>query len=269
MGMELKEFFVRQETTAREIRQQLEKEHALRAKTARRSASHTFRVGDPVWALRPQPMGIHRTKTWFTPEEVVRKIDEDTYCIKAGPGQFREQQESELHPREPDSRGKHVSLHYTADEADLDDNYAEQADYTVEKILAKHPSASAPGGVEFKVRWRGHAPSHDTWETVSSFVPRINTPFIKYIRRHKTKIQVSDLEALTRAIEARDELIPALSSPLSEQIRHRSVRLSVRPLLACCLVRCLSRGVVEMLRKSTSPLIGWLTQPLRVAQTPA
>ena len=76
-------------------------------------------------------------------------------------------------------------------------------DYTVEKILAQRSKASAPGGLEFKVRWRGYGPSHDTWEPVSSFVPRVNTPFMEYIRKHKTKIHVSDLAALTRAIAAR------------------------------------------------------------------
>ena len=49
----------------------------------------------------------------------------------------------------------------------------------------------------------GYGPSHDTWEPVSSFVPRVNTPFTEYIRKHKTKIHVSDLAALTRAIAAR------------------------------------------------------------------
>ena len=64
-------------------------------------------------------------------------------------------------------------------------------------------NASAPGGLEFKVCWRCYGPSYDTWEHVSSFVPRINTPFMDYIRKHKTKIHVSDLAALTRAIAAR------------------------------------------------------------------
>ena len=96
-----------------------------------------------------------------------------------------------------------MSLDYTAHEADSDEDYAEQGDYTVEKILAQRPSAWAPGGVDFKVHWGGYGPSHDTWEPVSSFVPRNNTPFMEYVRRHKTNIQVSDAESLIRAIEAR------------------------------------------------------------------
>ena len=203
MAMDAKEFFARQEQTARDIRQQLEKEHAERQKSAPSSTAQKFRVGDPVWVIRPRPMGTHRTKTWFTPGEVVRRIGEDTYRIKVGHGQFRERHESQLRVREPDLRGQHVSLSYAAHEADLDDDYAGQDDYTVEKILAQRPKASAPGGLEFKVRWRGYGPSHDTWEPVSSFVPRVNTPFMEYIRKHKTKIHVSDLAALTRAIAAR------------------------------------------------------------------
>ena len=96
-----------------------------------------------------------------------------------------------------------MSLDYAAHEADSDDDYAEQDDYTVEKILAQRPNASAPGGLEFKVRWRDYGLSHDTWEPVSSFVPRINTFFMDYICKHKTKLHVTDLAALTRAIAAR------------------------------------------------------------------
>ena len=49
---------------------------------------------------------------------------------------------------------------------------------------------------------RGYGLFHDTWEPVSSILPRVNTPYMEYVCRHKTKLQVSDLEALTRAIEA-------------------------------------------------------------------
>ena len=90
-------------------------------------------------------------------------------------------------PHTASLRGQHVSLSYAAHEADSDNEYAEQDDYTVKKILAQRPNASAPGGMEFKVRWRGYGPSHDTWEPVSSFVPRINNPFMDYIRKHKPR----------------------------------------------------------------------------------
>ena len=73
-----------------------------------------------MWVIRPGPMGTHRTKTWFTPGEVVRRIGEDTYHIKVGQRQFRERHESQFRVREPDLRGQHVSLHYAAHKADSD-----------------------------------------------------------------------------------------------------------------------------------------------------
>ena len=110
------------------------------------------------------------------------------------------------------------------------------------------------------MRWRGYGLFHDSWDPVCSFVPRINTLFMGYVRRHKTKLQVSNWEALTGAIESR-ALISALSSPLVWQIERKSVRSSERALLACslpALVQCGSYGGVEMLRKSSSALAGWL-----------
>ena len=123
---------------------------------------------------------------------MVCRIGEDTYRIKVGHGQFRERHESQLSVREPDLRGQHVFLDYTAHEADSDGDYAEQGDYTVEKILAQRPNASAPRGLEFKVRWRGYGPSHDTWEPVSSFVPQINPPFMDHIRKHTWRLVARD-----------------------------------------------------------------------------
>ena len=55
----------------------------------------------------------------------------------------------------------------------------------------------------------GHSPHQNLvhtrgggWGPLSSFVLRINAPFMEYVCRHTMKLQVSDLEALTRAIEA-------------------------------------------------------------------
>ena len=66
----------------------------MHQKSAPKSEPHKFRLGDPVWVLRPRPLGTHRTKTWFDPGEVVRRIAEGTYRIKVGPGQFRERHET-------------------------------------------------------------------------------------------------------------------------------------------------------------------------------
>ena len=78
-------FFGPQETASRGICQQLQKAHAVRAKTAPRSAAPRVRGGDPVWVPRPRPTGTRDIKTWFTPGEVVRRIGEETYRIKVGP----------------------------------------------------------------------------------------------------------------------------------------------------------------------------------------
>ena len=63
MTMDAKELFARQETASREIRQQLEREHAVLPKTAPKPTAQKVTVRDPVWGLRPRPMGTHRTKT--------------------------------------------------------------------------------------------------------------------------------------------------------------------------------------------------------------
>ena len=47
IAMHAKEFLARQETTAREICQQLENEHAARAKTVPKQTTQNLRVGDP------------------------------------------------------------------------------------------------------------------------------------------------------------------------------------------------------------------------------
>ena len=60
-----------------------------------------LRVGDPGWVIRPRPVGTHRTKTWFTPREVVHRIGEDTCCIKVGHRRFRERHEIQFRVRDP------------------------------------------------------------------------------------------------------------------------------------------------------------------------
>ena len=202
MGMDAQEFFARQQTMAREIREQLEKEHAMQAKTAPTSTAQKFRVSDPVWVLRPRPMGTHRNKTWFASEEVAPGLMRTPTVSKWAPGSSGVDMKVNTPLVSLRSGGKICPWTTLPMWPTQTNDSAEQDKYTNEKIRAQCPGASAPGGVEFKVRWRGYAPFCETWEPVSSFVPRINTPFMEYVRKHRTKLQVSDLEDLTRAIEA-------------------------------------------------------------------
>ena len=57
MAMDAKEFFARQEQTARDIRQQLEKEHAERQKSAPSSTAQKFRGGRPGVGDQTPPHG--------------------------------------------------------------------------------------------------------------------------------------------------------------------------------------------------------------------
>ena len=61
--MDCKELFGNLGTAAREIRQQLKKEHAVRAKTAQKPTAKKFKMDDPLWVLRRRPMGTHGTET--------------------------------------------------------------------------------------------------------------------------------------------------------------------------------------------------------------
>ena len=124
IAMDDKEFCARQETTAQQIRQQFQKEHAQRAKTALAFTANKFWVGDPFWVPRPRPLGTHRTRTWFTPGEEVHRIGEYTYRIKVEPREFRWRHESEIRAAEPEVCGKHPSLDYTAHEVDSHCDYA-------------------------------------------------------------------------------------------------------------------------------------------------
>ena len=268
--MDDKDFFAQQETTAQDIRQQLEKGHGVQIKTTPPSTAEKCRVDESVLLLTPCPMDTHCTKTWFTSAEVVCRTAEDTYCVNAGTRQFREWHECQLRAPEPDIDGKHMFLDYTAHEAESDHNYAEQDDCTVEKIPAHCLRELASGGIAFKVGWRGYGPSHDAWEPVSSFVPRNNTPFIDYLRRHRTKLQVSDLEGLMQAIHPLVNWSPPLAlSRMGRLSGSLSNCQNVPCLLALSQFWCNVFAVASLKCRASraTPYLGGLIQPLRVALT--
>jgi hypothetical protein len=141
-------------------------------------------------------LGTHRTKSWYTPGIVRKRMGDSTYWIQTGPAQFKTRHATQLKGREPDLQGKHVSLEFCAHDADEDDDeYHEDDDFIVEKVLAHRANPAVPGGLEFKVRWKGYGRSHDRWEPPSSFCPRITTVWQQYLAKHNIGLQAKDLMA--------------------------------------------------------------------------
>ena len=61
---------------------------------------------------------------------------------------------------------------------------------------------SVAGQADFPLIWQGYGLPTLLGNLFLSFVPRINTPFMEYIRMHTMRLQISDLAALSRALEA-------------------------------------------------------------------
>ena len=139
----------------------------------------SFKVGGHVWVGRPRPLGTHWTKTWYTPGKIA---------------------------------GKHVDFQYTQHENDSDeDEYLEEDDYVVDKVLSHRPNPAVPAGIEFEVKWKGYGKSHDSWVPPSSFVPRINKLWQAYLGQKGVDTSAKDLMAVN--IQAEDDIL-SLTDPI-------------------------------------------------------
>ena len=142
---------------------------------------------------------------------VRRRLGDATVQVQTGPSQFKVRHQTQLRAREPDLKGKHVSFDYCAHEADEeDDEYVESDEHIVEKILSHRSNPRVPGGIEFRVKWRGFGKAHDSWEPASAFVPRMNTVWKEYLSQKGVNLQAKDL--LAALVEA-EEYIMQYSDP--------------------------------------------------------
>ena len=57
---------------------ELEDEHAKRKQHVPSGPASTFKAGCPVWVERSRPLGTHRTKTWYTPGILRKRIGDTT-----------------------------------------------------------------------------------------------------------------------------------------------------------------------------------------------
>ena len=132
--------------------------------------------------LRSRDGKSQRTKTSYTPGKVAKTVGPSTFLVQTGPSQFKTRHETQLKDRVPDITQKHVDFQYTQHEDNPDeDEYLEEDDYVIDKVLSHRPNPSVQGGIEFKVKWKGYGKSHDSWVPPSSFVPRINKVWQAYL----------------------------------------------------------------------------------------
>lgn len=193
-------FAQEQAKVAQEVHRALQEIHAAAQRAAekaqKRGAMNTglqYRVGEAVWVLRPRPLGTHRLASWWVPGVILQRLGEHSYDVQTSVGRQRACHIADLKPRPPDLAGNSVSFDYTPSPTDI----RKEADchdlsdtWEVGKIVGHRPSSTIPGGWEFRVRWKGHPPSKDTWEPPNQFLPNFNEPWVSYC---KTKRLLPDL----------------------------------------------------------------------------
>ena len=134
----------------------------------------------------------HRQASWYVPGVIVRKVGQDVYAVRVGDNKILDCDHTQLRPRAPHPSGRPVTFESTAGDLDSDDE-GEDHDFTAEKILMDKPDPGTPGGRLYEVRWKGFAASRDSWEPLSSFVPRHTTVWQDYLRKKNISLDVKDV----------------------------------------------------------------------------
>ena len=78
--------------------------------------------------------------------------------------------------------GRHFAMTFEFTAGDSDDD-GEEDGYTSEQILTDKPDPTTPGGRLYKVRWKGFPASQDSWEPLSSFVPRCTIVWLDCLKK--------------------------------------------------------------------------------------
>ena len=148
----------------------------------------TYAPDEKVWVLRPRPMGVEKTATWWIgPCQVVQKLSNHTYKIQVGETRTRDIHVSQLKRHHPPLAGPHWPLFFTQ-ETPLD-GHGLQNDFLVEKIL-RHRLNKDNNTSEFLVKWDGYGEEECTWEPPSSFLPVFSQPWAAYCRSHHLRVDV-------------------------------------------------------------------------------
>ena len=180
--------------TAAKVCKALQDEHEKRAKYFRQGKVQKYALQDTVWVERHHKdvLSGHRQASWYVPGVIVRKVGQDVYAVRVGDNKILDREHTQLRPRAPNPSGRPVTFEFTAGDVDSDDE-GEDDDFTAERILTDKPDPGTPGGRLYKVRWKGFAASRDSWEPLSSFVPRYTTVRMEYLKKKNISLDVKDV----------------------------------------------------------------------------
>ena len=126
------------------------------------------------------------------PGVIVQKVGQDVYAVGVGDNKILDRDHTQFRRRAPDPSGRPVTFEFTAGDVDSDDE-GEDDDLTAEKILLDKPDPGASEGRPYKVRWKGFAASRDSWEPLSSFVPRYTTVWMDHLKKKNISSDVKDV----------------------------------------------------------------------------
>ena len=159
-------------------------QHALAQHHQRRQPNQTagtdveYQAGQRVWVLRPRR--DMKLSTWWTgPHIVKRRVGRDSFLVDVGT-KTRTCHRMQMKAWTPPLVGPSWPIHHhvLADE----ETQATPDDWIVQDILGHRRDRQ--GQLQFLTRWEGFGAEDDCWEPISSFLQRVNLPWLQYCQRH-------------------------------------------------------------------------------------
>ena len=189
------QFHRRMEAVDRHVQQTLEDVHQ-RQQPSQPDEAVMFAVGQRVWVVRPDRH--QKLASWWTgPHVVKRQVGRDVWMVDVG-NKERAVHRQQMKAWVPTPVGRQWELHHhQLTEADGGDTSG-MDEWNVERIIRHRRKAD--GSWEFLTRWEGYGEDDDCWEPASSFLQRVNLPWLRYCRQHGIDFKVMDhLKSLLRS----------------------------------------------------------------------
>ena len=180
--------------TAAKVCKALLDEYEKRAKYFKQGNVQKYALRDTVWSEQHHKdvLSRHPQASWYMTVVIVQKVGQDVYAVRVGDNKILARDHTQLRPRAADPRGRPVTFEFTAGDMVSDDE-GEDDDFTAERILTDKPDPGTPGGRLYKVDWKRFAAFRDSWEPLSSFVPRYTTVWMDYLRKKNISLDVKDV----------------------------------------------------------------------------